>query len=68
MTIEEILMGRRRGGDADDGYPGLIPLVKSYLELIEADTPTTCLVDRHVVPPYHDHIIFTSLQYTIFLF
>ncbi len=47
MTIEEILMGRRRGG-ADDGFPGLIPLVRSYLELIGADTATNRLVDRYV--------------------
>eukprot|EP01084_Bolivina_argentea_P205342 350806_1 len=47
MTIEEILMGRRRG-DADDGFPGLIPLVRSYLELIGADTATNRLVDRYL--------------------
>jgi hypothetical protein len=32
MTAEEILMGR----DCDD-YPGLIPLVRAYLEFIKAD-------------------------------
>ncbi len=47
MTVEEILTGRKRG-DCDDGFPGLIPLVRSYLELIRADTKTIDLVDRYV--------------------
>ncbi len=64
MTVEEILMGMRRGEGCDDGFPGLIPLVRSYLEVIGADTATNHLVDRYVylsVPrPHHLSTTYSS--------
>lgn len=42
MTLEEILMGR---GEA---YPGLVPLVFAYLELIDCDAATRMLVSSYL--------------------
>ena len=42
MSLEEILLGR---GDA---YPGLIPLIYAYLDIIECDEVTRSVVDDYL--------------------
>ncbi|OQV01650.1 hypothetical protein CLAIMM_06968 isoform 3 [Cladophialophora immunda] len=39
MTINEVING---GGGACDGFPGLIPLVESYLDSVNIDVDTRC--------------------------
>jgi glutamate--cysteine ligase catalytic subunit len=39
MTIDEVINGQRSG---DDGFPGLIPLVESYLNSMNVDVETRC--------------------------
>ncbi len=48
MSAEQILMGMRKGEGCDDDFPGLIPLVRSYLQKVGADAATNRLVDRYV--------------------
>lgn len=39
MTIDEVINGQKSG---DDGFPGLIPLVESYLNSMNVDVETRC--------------------------
>jgi len=42
MTIEEIMCGK------ENYYPGLIPLVKTYLDMIKCDVTTRARVDKYL--------------------
>ena len=44
MTVNEIINGQ----DIDDGFPGLIPLVESYLDSINIDVETRCELARYL--------------------
>ena len=43
MTLAEIMMGK-----TDCGYPGLIPLVRTYLDMIACDAQTLAVVNRYL--------------------
>ena len=43
MTIAEIMTGK-----PDCGYPGLIPLVRTYLDMIHCDKETLAVVNRYL--------------------
>lgn len=43
MTVDEIINGQQRKGSGDgDGFPGLIPLVETYLDSVNVDVETRC--------------------------
>ncbi|KZF19653.1 putative glutamate-cysteine ligase Gcs1 [Xylona heveae TC161] len=46
MTIDEIINGQSR--PAGDGFPGLIPLVETYLDSINVDVQTRCELARYL--------------------
>ena len=43
MTIDEII-----NGQSSDGFPGLIPLVESYLNSVNVDVETRCDLARYL--------------------
>ena len=45
---EEMSMAEIMTGKASCGFPGLIPLVRTYLDMIECDTATMCTVDSYL--------------------
>jgi glutamate--cysteine ligase catalytic subunit len=45
MSIDEIINGRQ---DSDSGFPGLIPLVESYLNSVNVDVETRCDLARYL--------------------
>ena len=50
MSIDEIINGcAAAGGDSDNsGFPGLIPLVESYLDSVNVDVETRCEIARYL--------------------
>jgi len=46
MTMAEIMNGK--GGEADDAFPGLIPLIYAYLEHIGCDETSFARLDRYL--------------------
>ena len=44
MTVDEIINGQ----NLDDGFPGLIPLVESYLDSMNTDIETRCELSRYL--------------------
>lgn len=44
MTIDEIINGSRN----PDGFPGLVPLVESYLNSVNVDVETRCELARYL--------------------
>ena len=45
MTIDEVINGQRSG---DEGFPGLIPLVESYLNSMNVDVETRCEIATYL--------------------
>jgi glutamate--cysteine ligase catalytic subunit len=49
MTIDEIINGASHGSDSNaEGFPGLIPLVESYLDSVNIDVSTRCELARYL--------------------
>lgn len=54
MTIDEIINGSNTstgpadGFDQGEGFPGLIPLVESYLDSVNIDVSTRCELERYL--------------------
>ena len=48
MTIDEILNGQTDVGSSDGCFPGLIPLVESYLNSVNVDVETRCELTRYL--------------------
>ncbi|KAI9742194.1 MAG: Zn finger-containing GTPase- Activating Protein for ARF [Claussenomyces sp. TS43310] len=49
MSIDEIINGSREGsGESDAAFPGLIPLVESYLDSLNVDVATRCELARYL--------------------
>ena len=46
MTIDEIINGQ--SGADDDAFPGLVPLVESYLNSVNVDVETRCELTRYL--------------------
>ena len=46
MSVHEIINGQESGGE--DGFPGLIPLVESYLNSVNVDVETRCELARYL--------------------
>lgn len=42
MTIDEIINGKK------DSFPGLVPLIHSYLSSMEVDTDTHCTIQQYL--------------------
>jgi len=48
MTIDEIINGQSDKGNGDVCFPGLIPLVESYLNSVNVDVETRCELARYL--------------------
>ena len=48
MTIDEIINGQTDFGSNDGCFPGLIPLVESYLNSVNVDVETRCELARYL--------------------
>ena len=48
MTIDEIINGQTDFGSSDGCFPGLIPLVESYLNSVNVDVETRCELTRYL--------------------
>ena len=51
MSIHEILMGKRRDAKTNDDtqyFPGLVPLIHAYLDIIDCDAETRGVVDDYL--------------------
>ncbi|KAJ1326540.1 glutamate--cysteine ligase catalytic subunit [Microdochium nivale] len=49
MTIDEIINGTKPGGSDDDhDFPGLIPIVESYLDSVNMDVETRCELETYL--------------------
>lgn len=48
MTIDEIINGQSGTADGDTSFPGLIPLVESYLNSVNVDVETRCELARYL--------------------
>lgn len=46
MTIDEIINGQ--ASKSDEGFPGLVPLVESYLNSVNVDVETRCELARYL--------------------
>ncbi|KXH32970.1 glutamate-cysteine ligase, partial [Colletotrichum nymphaeae SA-01] len=46
MTVNDIINGSNP--DSSDGFPGLIPLVESYLDSVNVDVQTRCELDTYL--------------------
>ncbi|KAK5976210.1 hypothetical protein GCK32_004695 [Trichostrongylus colubriformis] len=44
MTINEIINGR----EGDDNFPGLVPLIKQYLDSADVDVDTRCTISQYL--------------------
>ncbi|QDS76167.1 Zn finger-containing GTPase- Activating Protein for ARF [Venturia effusa] len=48
MSVEEIINGQRDDEQGAGGFPGLIPLVESYLNSLNVDVETRCELARYL--------------------
>jgi len=49
MTVDEIINGKADNDDDDgSGFPGLMPLVESYLDTVNVDVETRCELARYL--------------------
>jgi glutamate--cysteine ligase catalytic subunit len=48
MTINEIINGQSSSLSSDSNFPGLIPLVESYLDSMNVDVETRCELARYL--------------------
>ncbi|KAF2397837.1 GCS-domain-containing protein [Trichodelitschia bisporula] len=48
MTVNEIINGQADDGSGRPGFPGLIPLVESYLDSVNVDVETMCQLARYL--------------------
>ncbi|KAK7755942.1 glutamate--cysteine ligase [Diatrype stigma] len=48
MTIDEIINGSSSSGSSGSGFPGLIPIVESYLDSVNVDVQTRCELDTYL--------------------
>ena len=48
MTVDEIINGQTDFGNSDGCFPGLIPLVESYLNSVNVDVETRCELTRYL--------------------
>lgn len=48
MTIDEIINGQQAGTDREDGFPGLVPLVETYLDSVNVNVETRCELGRYL--------------------
>ncbi|EMR69499.1 putative glutamate-cysteine ligase protein [Eutypa lata UCREL1] len=52
MTIDEVINGSSSSSSSDDssdgGFPGLIPIVESYLDSVNVDVQTRCELDTYL--------------------
>ncbi|CCF46560.1 gclc protein [Colletotrichum higginsianum] len=48
MTVNEIINGSPDGDATGTGFPGLIPLVESYLDGVNVDVQTRCELDTYL--------------------
>ncbi|KXJ90948.1 glutamate-cysteine ligase [Microdochium bolleyi] len=48
MTIDEIMNGAKPDGDSEHDFPGLIPIVESYLDSVNMDVETRCELETYL--------------------
>ncbi|KAK4965619.1 glutamate--cysteine ligase [Elasticomyces elasticus] len=48
MTVDEVINGKLSKSGGGGGFPGLIPLVESYLNSVNVDVETRCELDRYL--------------------
>lgn len=48
MTVDEIINGSDSAAASDHSFPGLIPLVESYLDSVNVDVETRCDLQRYL--------------------
>lgn len=48
MSVDEIINGSKEGSSEGNNFPGLIPLVESYLDSMNVDVETRCELARYL--------------------